>query len=113
MGYHTRKIARGVYKEFSKVEEEWAELLDAREQGARILEICELADLYGAIKGYVEARFGLTMDDVATMSRMTSEAFVEGSRATVTPSVGDNPDEATEPTEALRRYLTSRGVNHT
>ncbi len=80
MGYHTRQFARGEYGEFSKVEEEWEELLDARKQDARILEICEIADLYGALKGYVERKFGMTIEDVAKMSKMTSDAFIEGSR---------------------------------
>ncbi len=80
MGYHSRPMPKGVYGEFSKVEEEWEELLDARKQDARILEICEVADLYGALKGYVEKRFGMTIEDVAKMSEMTSSAFVEGSR---------------------------------
>lgn len=84
MGYHTRKFKKGVFGEFSKVQEEWEELLDARLQDGKILELCELADLYGAIEGYVELRFNLTMDDIAKMSRMTSEAFEEGSRVTVT-----------------------------
>lgn len=29
MGYHTREFNKGTYGEFSKVEEEWEELLDA------------------------------------------------------------------------------------
>ncbi len=83
MGYHTKKFKKGVYGEFSKVQEEWEELLDARLQDGKILELCELADLYGAISGYVEKKFNLTMDDVAKMSRMTSEAFEEGERVTI------------------------------
>ena len=85
MGYHTRQFAKGVYGEFSKVEEEWEELLDARKQNARILELCEIADLYGAISGYVRKNFpGMTMMDVILMSEMTSSAFTEGTRV---PSV--------------------------
>ncbi len=83
MGYHTKKFKKGVYGEFSKIQEEWEELLDARLQDGKILELCELADLYGAISGYVEKKFNLTMDDIAKMSRMTSEAFEEGERITV------------------------------
>lgn len=80
MGYHTRKFDKGTYGEFSKVQEEWEELADARLQDARILELCELADLYGAIEGYVNRKFGMTMEDVKLMSKMTSSAFKEGER---------------------------------
>jgi hypothetical protein len=80
VGYHKAKIERGTYGELSKVVEEVAELVDANEQGAKILELCELADLYGAMKAYVERRFGMTIDDLALMSRLTSEAFEEGKR---------------------------------
>jgi hypothetical protein len=80
MGYHKREIPRGTFGDFSKVAEEYEELLDAHEQGAKILELCEIADLYGALAGYVEAKFGMTMEDVAKMSRMTTEAFLEGTR---------------------------------
>ena len=83
MGYHTKKFKKGVYGEFSKVVEEWEELLDARLQDGKILELCEIADLYGAIAGYVKGKFNLTMEDVAKMSRMTSEAFEEGERVSV------------------------------
>lgn len=80
MGYHKREIPRGKYKEFSKIEEEFVELQDAHEQGVKIMELCELADLYGAIKGYVEAKFGMTMDDIASMNERTAAAFRSGAR---------------------------------
>lgn len=99
MGYHSRPMPKGVYGEFSKVEEEWEELLDARKQDARILEICEIADLYGALKGYVEKRFGMTIEDVAKMSKMTSEAFVEGSRVPA-------PVEPAKPLDCVECYLS-------
>ncbi len=89
MGYHTKTIVKGVYGDFSKVHEEWEELLDAHDQNARILELCEIADLYGAIAGYVEKQFGMTMTDVDLMSRMTSEAFTEGARQPSKPVVGN------------------------
>jgi len=94
MGYHTRRIAKGVYGEFSKVEEEWEELLDARKQNARVLELCEITDLYGALKGYVEKRFSMTIEDVALMSKMTSDAFVEGTRTSAKPDVVPEAEHA-------------------
>lgn len=80
MGYHTREFKKGMYGEFSKVEEEWEELMDAREQKASILELCELSDLLGAMAGYVEKRYSLTLDDLILMSDMTRSAFREGKR---------------------------------
>jgi hypothetical protein len=81
MGYHTREIDKGEYGEVSKIREEWEEFLDAHQQGARVLELCELADMYGAMAGYVEKHFpGTTMFDVILMADMTRSAFKEGSR---------------------------------
>lgn len=80
MGYHTRKIQKGEYGYFSKIREEFEELEDAHCQDAKILELCELADLYGAIEGLVERRFGMTMEDIKAMSDMTKSAFKEGKR---------------------------------
>ena len=94
MGYHTKKIKKGRYGEFSKVQEEWDELMDARLQDGKILELCELADLYGAISGYVEAKYNLTMDDIAKMSKMTSEAFEEGSRVSSSQIEKNDNEEA-------------------
>ncbi len=91
MGYHTRNFEKGIYGDFSKVQEEWEELLDARFQNARVLELCEIADLYGAIAGYVESNFGMTMGDIAQMAEMTRSAFVEGGRST-TPAKTDPCD---------------------
>ena len=94
MGYHKREIPRGTWKEFSKIVEEFVELQDAHEQGVKIMELCELADLYGAIEGYVEDKFGLTMDDIAAMNERTSAAFKSGTRVS-----NDAPKEE----EAVRR----------
>jgi hypothetical protein len=80
MGYHTREIKKGEFGEFSKVQEEWEELLDARLQDGKILELVEIADLYGAIEGYLEKQYGMSMEDVAKMSHMTKTAFLEGKR---------------------------------
>ncbi len=80
MGYHKTEIVRGVYGEFSKITEEYEELLDAHQQGAKIMLLCELSDLYGAIDAYVQRHHGLTIEDVAVMARLTREAFEEGKR---------------------------------
>jgi hypothetical protein len=80
-GYHRSKIPKGTYGEFSKVEEELAELRDAQEQGCRILELVEITDLYGALAGYVEAKYGMTMDDVKQMAELTRSSFRDGTRS--------------------------------
>lgn len=80
MGYHTRVISKGILGEFSKIQEEWEELMDARQQQAKILELCELADLYGAIDAYVQNKYGMSIGDIKQMSDMTVSSFKEGSR---------------------------------
>jgi hypothetical protein len=79
-GYHLRRIPKGELGELSKVEEELLELKDALAQGVRIMALVELADIYGALKAYVEKQFGLTVDDLARMSAVTERAFRNGHR---------------------------------
>jgi len=79
LGYHKRSIAKGVLGEVSKIREELEELEDAEEQGVKILAICELADLYGALR-LVARRYHLSMEDLKEMADRTEEAFREGSR---------------------------------
>lgn len=78
-GYHLANIPKGVYGCFSKVEEEWTELLDARQQNNSIMEICELSDLLGAIEAHIE-KWGFTLDDLIKMKEATKKAFKEGYR---------------------------------
>lgn len=80
MGYHKKEIGKGKYGDFSKIQEEFDELCDAREQQCSILELCELSDLLGAIEGYIENRFKITISDLKKFSDLTKEAFIEGSR---------------------------------
>ena len=80
MGYHTRAIDKGVLGEFSKIQEEWEELLDAHQQGAKVLELCELSDLYGAIDLYLTKQYGMSINDIKQMSEMTASAFMAGTR---------------------------------
>jgi len=37
MGYHLKSITKGVIGEFSKIQEEFEECVDANEQGGKIL----------------------------------------------------------------------------
>lgn len=80
-GYHLGEIVtQGVYGEISKIKEELEELQEASEQNNKILELVELSDMYGAIEGYVESKFGMTMEDLKNMSDATKRAFHSGAR---------------------------------
>ena len=79
-GYHVREIPKGILGEFSKIVEEYTELLDAHEQNSNVLEICELTDLIGAIKYYVRNKFNLSLDDLIKFSKQTENAFRNGKR---------------------------------
>ncbi len=81
-GYHFQEIPRGEYGEISKILEEAAELKDAMEQANKVMVIIELADLVGAIEGYMEKHYGdkLTIDNLLTMADATKRAFKSGHR---------------------------------
>ena len=79
MGYHIRKIKKGVIGEISKIREELDELDDAMDQKCKIMAFVELADLYGAIESFA-AKHNLTMDDLRKMSDITKRAFNDGTR---------------------------------
>ena len=80
MGYHKRKIEKGVLGEYSKIQEEIQELDDAQEQGAKVLIICELCDLIGSIEAYAENKFNLSLNDLVDMMNKTKSSFIEGKR---------------------------------
>jgi len=71
-GYHTRHIVKGKLGEVSKIREELEELEDADYQGAKILILCEIADLVGAVERYLEEKFpGITIKDARQMAKLT------------------------------------------
>jgi len=80
MGYHKVKIEKGKFGEFSKIVEEYLELEDAVSQEAKVLIICELCDLIGAIEAYVNEAYNLSLNDLVKMKNLTKEAFKEGKR---------------------------------
>ena len=80
MGYHLSPIPKGELGEFSKIQEEFMELLDANNQSNPILELCELSDLLGAIELYTTSKFNIKLEQIIKMSRATQEAFKEGKR---------------------------------
>lgn len=80
MGYHKVKIEKGVIGKFSKIKEEFQELEDAYNQKDKILQLCELSDLIGAIELYCSVNFKITLQDLKDFSDKTMEAFKEGKR---------------------------------
>lgn len=72
-------IPRGVFGEPSKIQEEFLEFKDAIEQNNKIMALVELADLIGAIEGYVN-KSGITLDDLVAMKDATKRAFEDGTR---------------------------------
>jgi hypothetical protein len=79
MGYHTVKIAKGELGKSSKIQEELDELRDAEKQKVKILILCELADLYGALRACAWS-YGLEMEDLRRMATLTDSAFKDGER---------------------------------
>lgn len=80
-GYHINVIHKGDYGESSKIMEEVLELQDAEEQGARIMVLCELSDIIGAIDGYLAKHYpDTTIADLQTMAGLTRRAFRNGVR---------------------------------
>lgn len=80
MGYHKKIIKKGKLGEFSKIIEEYEELLDSFEQNDKILQLCELTDLLGAIEEYTILKFNITLDDLIKFSDKTKKSFIEGKR---------------------------------
>ena len=64
----------------SKIREEYQELKDANKQGDKVLQICELTDLIGAIESYSMNQFNLSIEDLKKFSDKTKQAFQEGKR---------------------------------
>lgn len=80
MGYHKSKIEKGKLGEFSKISEEFLELEDAVKQEVKVLVICELCDLVGAIEAYANQTYKLSLKDLIEMKNLTKQAFKEGKR---------------------------------
>lgn len=79
MGYHKGIIKKGVVGEYSKIKEEFDELTDAIDQDNKVLIICELTDMVGAIEEYIK-KYNLTIKDLKDFSDLTKSAFKEGKR---------------------------------
>lgn len=80
-GYHLTEPPRGEFGELSKVFEEVEELRDAEAQGAALMVLMELADLLGAVEGYLARHHpSLTLADLTKMKDITARAFRAGRR---------------------------------
>lgn len=59
--YHITDIQKGVIGEFSKIWEEYDELVDANRQGQKLMCLCEICDLIGALELYIENEYGFNL----------------------------------------------------
>jgi hypothetical protein len=80
MSYHQKPIQKGTLGEFSKIREEFQELEDAIEQESPILQLCELADMIGAIEAYSNKKWNIPLTDLLKMMESTKSAFKDGTR---------------------------------
>ena len=79
-GYHLRDIPRGAFGEVSKITEEYEEFLESLEQKNPIMAMVELSDLIGAIEGYAEKHFKISLEDILALKNATQRAFKSGCR---------------------------------
>lgn len=80
-GYHLKKIKKGELGESSKILEEVLELQDAEEQGVKVMQLAELADIVGAVKFYLQRHFkDVFLTDLEKMADVTWRAFENGRR---------------------------------
>lgn len=81
IGYHIAEIPKGKFGESSKILEEVRELIDAEGQGIRVMQLCELSDIIGAIVGYLDIHFpDMSISDLMSMASVTERAFKAGAR---------------------------------
>jgi hypothetical protein len=84
MGYHDKRINKGLVGETSKIQEELEELLDMESQRPKnkLGMLIELSDMVGAIKAFLARHHPtLSLADLEAMADRTASAFKEGSRA--------------------------------
>jgi len=82
MGYHLGQIPKGELGEPSKIREEFLEFQDAIKQDAKLMALCELSDLLGAIEAYLEKHHpSIKLEDLLKMKSLTARAFQTGRRS--------------------------------
>lgn len=80
-GYHLREFVKSVHGSPEKIVEEALELLEATEQGIRVMALHECADVISAIRGYMKREFpGIDFSEILAMSFATDRAFNSGKR---------------------------------
>lgn len=81
MGYHEKKVSKGVLGEASKIQEEFEEFMEVHNRDCKVLELCELSDLVGAIDHYLRKHHpSIKIKDLEWMAVLTESAFREGGR---------------------------------
>jgi hypothetical protein len=81
MGYHLAEIPKGTFGYFSKINEEFNELLDAYDQDNKLMVLVELSDMIGAIRGFLSNYApGIAINDLVVMADATERAFKDGTR---------------------------------
>lgn len=78
--YHKKQIKKGELGHASKIREEYQEFKDAFKQGNPVLELCELADLIGAIEAYTINYYNIYIEDLVKMMKLTKRSFESGER---------------------------------
>jgi hypothetical protein len=72
MSYHLKEIPKGILGEFSKIEEEFLEFLDAIDQDNILMALIELSDMLGAIEYYREKYNLIIPEDVAYVGNISN-----------------------------------------
>ena len=78
MGYHNVEVKKGVYDEWSKVEEEIDEILDSLDQQLKPMLIIELCDCLGALKAFFI--LGETKSVFLSYQEMLFELSIRGNK---------------------------------
>lgn len=79
--YHIAEIQRGKFGEASKIFEEVDEFADALDQKVAVMQLVELSDLVGAIKGWLAKHHpSITIHDLDDMALVTQRVFENGHR---------------------------------
>ena len=79
MSYHKLKICKHHVGSPWKLQEEVLEYIDAVSNDNPVMATTELSDLYGVIEEEAK-KYGLTMDNLKTMSDLTKQVFNSGHR---------------------------------
>lgn len=80
-GYHIAQIQRGKFGEASKILEEADEFADATDQKVVLMQLIELSDMVGAIKGFLAKHHpSITIHDLDDMAVVTDRVFANGHR---------------------------------